>query len=112
MEKEKNQLILLGARIRKLRQIKGWTQQELGERAEISYKYLGDIERGKENPTVNVLVKIADAFEIELSELLLSEQGTGSRKQIKTEITEILDVLPDDVLKKILLVLRVFRPVK
>ena len=59
---------LLGRRIRTLRNIKGWTQQELGNQADINYKFLGEIERGLQNPSFNILVKIANALEVELPE--------------------------------------------
>jgi len=39
--------ILLGRRIRSLRNAKGWSQQELGNEADINYKFLGEIERGQ-----------------------------------------------------------------
>lgn len=111
MKKKNDRMILLGERIRKLRQIKNWTQQQLGEQADISYKYIGDIERGKENPSVNVLIKIAAALNIEIIELFRFEQNTG-RKQIKAEITKILDAMPDDILRQVLTVLKIFWPVQ
>ena len=57
---------LLGKRIRELRKKKGLTQEELGARAGISYKYLGSIERGLENPSFRHLTKIARALGVEL----------------------------------------------
>ena len=60
---------LVGRRIRSLRQARGFTQQELGERAELSYKYLGAVERGKENPSLLVLERIATGLGVELLDI-------------------------------------------
>ena len=37
----------LGKRIRFLRESKGLTQEVLGEKAELSYKFVGEVERGE-----------------------------------------------------------------
>jgi transcriptional regulator with XRE-family HTH domain len=65
---------LLGRRIRTLRTQKGWTQQHLGDVADVNYKFLGEIERGSQNPSLTVLEKIAKALGVELYELFRFEQ--------------------------------------
>ena len=47
------------------------TQDALANMADISPKYLGEIERGNTNLSITVLCKIADALEIEPSDLLI-----------------------------------------
>ena len=59
----------LGARIRYLRQQKGFSIEDLALEAEINRNYLGDLERGMRNPTVVVLNKIAKALDVDLSTL-------------------------------------------
>ena len=59
----------LGYRIRYLRQQKGMSIEELALEAEVNRNYLGDLERGKRNPTVVVLNRIVKALEIDLSTL-------------------------------------------
>ena len=59
----------LGYRIRYLRQQKGMSIEELALEAEVNRNYLGDLERGKRNPTVLVLNRIVKALEIDLSTL-------------------------------------------
>ena len=63
----------LGSRVRDLRQQRGWTQETLGERAGISYKFIGEIERGVGNPTVDSIDQIAKAFGIDIGLLLQRE---------------------------------------
>ena len=57
-------LISLGCRIRNCRLSRGWTQEDLSERAGLSAKYIGEVERGEKNPTYLVLIQIADAIGI------------------------------------------------
>lgn len=58
-----------GERIRKLRQIKGLSQEELAFRAKIHRTYLGGIERGERNPALKNIAAIAKALDVSLSEL-------------------------------------------
>lgn len=52
---------LLGRRLRDLRKKRGLTIERLAEIADVGEKYLGDIERGKENPTIGTLEKLVNA---------------------------------------------------
>jgi DNA-binding XRE family transcriptional regulator len=52
---------MIGARIKEIRTKKGITQEQLSERMEINPKYLSSIERGKENPTLNTLIKLLES---------------------------------------------------
>ena len=60
---------LIGARIRSLREAKGMTQERLAEVMDINAKYLSNIERGKENPTLDMLIKFVDALGVEMCEI-------------------------------------------
>jgi transcriptional regulator with XRE-family HTH domain len=53
---------LVGANVRRLRKAKGLSQESLAHDAGIAMRYLAGIERGEENPTVLVLVKVAQAL--------------------------------------------------
>lgn len=59
----------VGARVRDLRLRRGWTQEALGERSGLSYKFIGEIERGLGNPTIDSVAQIAKAFAIDVSQL-------------------------------------------
>ena len=56
----------LGHRIRFLRKQKRWSQMELSFRAGLNKNYICDLEKGRRNPTLEVLEKIAIALEISL----------------------------------------------
>ena len=59
----------LGMRIVYLRKQLGWSQEDLALEAGINKNYLSDLERGRRNPTLRVLEKIAIALRIDVSEL-------------------------------------------
>jgi len=62
-------------KIRLIREAKNLTQEQVAEELGISPSVYGDIERGDNDPKLSKLQKIADIFEIELSELIrLSEK--------------------------------------
>ncbi|NLI95082.1 MAG: helix-turn-helix transcriptional regulator [Erysipelotrichaceae bacterium] len=59
----------LGMRIKYLRGELGWSQEELSFHAKINTTYLSDLENGRRNPSLNILNRLANAFNISLSEL-------------------------------------------
>ncbi|MFN3462485.1 MAG: helix-turn-helix domain-containing protein [Terricaulis sp.] len=61
---------LVGANIRKLRVRRKLSQEQLAHDSEIDLTYLGGIERGKRNPSLLVLVRIADQLSVHPSKLL------------------------------------------
>lgn len=64
-------LILIFARnVRRSRQKLGITQEKLAFDAEIDLTYVGGIERGKRNPSLLVMGRIARALSVPLAKLL------------------------------------------
>ena len=59
-----------GAVVRRLREEKGLTQEELAERAGIRATYVGFIERGDNVPTLTIVIQIASALRVRPSDLL------------------------------------------
>jgi len=60
---------ILGKRIQSLRKRAGLTQLELAEKANLSLKHLGEIERGRGNPTLESLHNLSVALDISLMKL-------------------------------------------
>ena len=60
-----------GERVRKLRQSKGWSQEDLAFKAGMHRTCLGGIERGERNPSLRNIAAIAKALGVTLSELFL-----------------------------------------
>ncbi len=59
----------LGMRIRYLRSLRKWSQEDLALEANINRNYICDLENGRRNPSLDILERISDAFGITLSEL-------------------------------------------
>lgn len=60
----------LGKRIRQSRSDKGWSQEEFADLCGINRSYMGRIERGELNLTLDSLGKIANGLDITVSALL------------------------------------------
>ncbi|MBY0566009.1 MAG: helix-turn-helix transcriptional regulator [Hyphomonadaceae bacterium] len=61
---------IVGANILKLRKRRGLSQEELAVDAEIDVTYLRGIERGRRNPSLMVMVRLADQLGVHPTKLL------------------------------------------
>lgn len=61
---------IFGANVRRLRKARGLTQEQLAFEAEIDLTYQGGIERGKRNPSLLVMARLAEALSVKLTDLL------------------------------------------
>jgi transcriptional regulator with XRE-family HTH domain len=61
---------VFGKNVRKYRQQRKLTQEQLAFDAEIDLTYMGGIERGKRNPSLLVMARIADSLGVALPRLL------------------------------------------
>ena len=62
---------IVGRNVRALRQANGMTQEQLAFEADLDLTYVGGIERGKRNPSVLVLARLAAALSTSPSQLLV-----------------------------------------
>jgi transcriptional regulator with XRE-family HTH domain len=63
----------LGEKLRTLRQRRGLTLRELGDRLDVDYGYVGRMERGEKIPNLEMLLKISDLFGVSLDQLARDE---------------------------------------
>lgn len=63
-----------GENVRRVRLERGMTLEALATEAGLAYSYMGGIERGQKNPTLDVVEQIAGVLRIE-AVLLLTKQG-------------------------------------
>jgi len=59
-----------GAAVRRLREAKGWSQEELAGEAELNRSYMGEIERATAMPSLATAAKLARALQVSLSHLI------------------------------------------
>ncbi len=65
---------VLGKRIEHLRKQKGWSQLDLSLESEVNKNYICDLEKGRRNPSLEILERIAIALNISLEELFKGVQ--------------------------------------
>lgn len=82
---------VLGQRIRNYRVGKGLSQEKLAELSGCHHTYIGQIERGEKNATIESIVKIAVALDVSLSKLFekLGAEATEARN-IPLECYELI----------------------
>jgi transcriptional regulator with XRE-family HTH domain len=94
---------LLGERIRNIRKEKGLSQEQLGESAGLHEKYIGQVERGEKNLSIDSLYKISHGLNLTLEELfrsldpIIREDDLGELLELlnnrpKTDHTMILKI--------------------
>jgi transcriptional regulator with XRE-family HTH domain len=58
-----------GQRLRELRQARGLSQEKLAEQADLSVTYVSSLERGRYNPSLRNLMKLARALGCRVEDL-------------------------------------------
>ena len=91
----------MGARVRQMRELNGWTQGELAERVGVSGSFIGYIERGEKKASVDSVVALCNALEVSPSVLL---QDSLSDAVMQSQLA--FDAQSEDLMKGIMSVLR------
>ncbi|MFL6784481.1 MAG: helix-turn-helix transcriptional regulator [Sphingomicrobium sp.] len=66
-------------RLRVLRATRGWSQQDLGERLEVSRQSVNAIETGKYDPSLPLAFRIAELFDQPIEEIFVSPARRSSK---------------------------------
>ena len=88
---------VLAYNIKKYRNTKGLTQEQLAEKAGTSTNYLGSIETGKKYPSPQMIDKLAKALDINPLDLFKKE--SPDMQSIKQSLEEKIQEVLNDVLK-------------
>jgi transcriptional regulator with XRE-family HTH domain len=100
-----NKKELIGKRIQELRKKQKLSQEQVAERAGINSNYVSRIERGMENPTLDMLLKISESLHVGIWEML--DFGLfESRKELRNSIQSITGTVDESTLRVILRVIR------
>lgn len=98
--------VLLGRRIKELRKAKGLSQESLAERMEVHPKYLGSVERGEQNPTLEFLTKLALALEAEPVDLFNYRWQQLSAAELKRRLHALIDKADLERLRELLALMK------
>lgn len=73
--------LAFGNHLQKIRKKKKLTQLQLAEKSGLSLKHLGEIERGRGNPSLESLNSLAESLDLTLPELFSFQVQEVSRKE-------------------------------
>jgi transcriptional regulator with XRE-family HTH domain len=59
----------LGRHVQRLRNEKGWSQEEFADKAGLHRTYVSGVERGVRNPTITIVAKLAGALGVQPADL-------------------------------------------
>ena len=82
----------LGQKIRQVRKRRGYTQRALAQIADVGGAYLGEVERGRKMPSLNIFIRLIEALDISADYILRDELSSG-KEYIYNEITQKLKSL-------------------
>jgi XRE family aerobic/anaerobic benzoate catabolism transcriptional regulator len=84
-------LAALGGRVRELRERRGMTRKRMALEADVSERYLGQLEAGEGNVSMLLLRRVAAALNVTLGEVLLPEQEDSVERRL---IRRFLERIP------------------
>jgi len=95
----------LGQRIREERTKYRLTQEQLAEVAEVNESYVGQVERGEKNPSLETLVSIANSLGVTVDYLLQEEVNV----EPNSLINELISITKDKDSDELRLMLNICR---
>jgi transcriptional regulator with XRE-family HTH domain len=79
--------VVLGKRIRELRSKNGFSQESFADHCGLHRTYMGGIERGEHNLTIETLMTVSKGLEITMSDLLMGiEKQVGLSKTASSQV--------------------------
>lgn len=94
--------VRFGIRVRALRQGAGLSQMELGKRAELDHTYVGGIERGERNLSIEAIEKVANGLEIDIVQLFQHSSHRSVESQQIAELVILLERKDEGTIKRVL----------
>lgn len=75
-----------GFRVNMLRKCSGLTQEQLAEKLHISISHLAKIEIGRNAPSVDLVLEMAEFFGVTVDELLRGDTATERKLPVSAEV--------------------------
>jgi transcriptional regulator with XRE-family HTH domain len=89
MEDENKQLQYVIGRIKEIRKQKSMSQLELSVESNLSLSFLASVEKGKKQPSVLTLLRIASALDVN-PKTFFPETANGSKEETKDTIINLV----------------------
>jgi transcriptional regulator with XRE-family HTH domain len=97
-------MLNIGSKIVELRKAKNWSQEDLAKQIQSSRVMVGNYERNTNTPSVDILLKIAKAFDVSLDYLVGEGQLSVYDKDVLKRIEDI-EQLDEDSKSKLFFVI-------
>ena len=75
--------------VRRLRNGRGWTLDDLARRSTVSRRLIVQIEQGEANPSIGTLLRLAGALEVPLTDLVSEQQASWIGVRAPSEATQL-----------------------
>ena len=82
--------MLLGKILKHIRVFGHYTQSELAEKIDISSSYISEIETNKKIPTIDILQKYSNSFDIPISAIMLFAEEYENKNNLKKKAKSFL----------------------
>lgn len=95
--------------LRRIRKAKGLTQKELGKMVDVSESMIGMIEKGTRSPSFELLLKLGEALDCSIDDLLRGNKNTatksdGNNEAKYAEFIDTISNLSEEQLSALLLI--------
>jgi len=101
-----------GKRVKELRKAKKMSQEELGERVGLHYTYVGGVERGERNISLESIEKIAKGLEVNIGELFPFVSKKGKIPEMDSLRNEIVNLIYECDKETLKLSIKVIKEIK
>ena len=86
----------VGKRIQRIRKAQKISQERLAELADVSMNYVSRIERGTENPSLDILIRVGRALDMVPYQLLQIDHETERPRQLRKKLERLITKVKDE----------------
>lgn len=90
-----------GQRIRSLRKERGMSQERLAEKSGLHNTYIGQIERGEKNPSLESIEKLSKGLDISVAELFETFAEKPQSTSAIKKLNEMIEKLPPKTIENL-----------
>ena len=90
---------IFGKKIKSIRRARDITQEKLADLSGLSLQYIGEIERGRRNPSLTSIEQLSKALDIPMAELFSLEEFRLSREELRTILVRQIESADEDRLR-------------
>ena len=90
---------IFGKKIKSIRRARDITQEKLADLSGLSLQYIGEIERGRRNPSLTSIEQLSKALDIPMAELFSLEEFRLSMEELRAILARQIESADEDRLR-------------